>query len=808
MNPMVTMLTRSLRSLVRRPLYNGLLLVLLSLGLAAFGTVFVLVNATALRPLPFRDAERLVWLNTLEPTGQNATTQFALSPVQYLRWREAGALFDRVEVNTPTTPKLTGIGEPESLRGVAVSGGMMDLIGGRAALGRIILADDDVPGSDVVVLSHAYWMRRFGGDSAVLGSRLTIDDAPRTVIGVMEPSFTLLYREADVFTPVALTPEQKANAGARFLVGIARLRPGVSATQALEQLQANSAELAKEFPVYKSTQVQVRPLRTALLGQQRTAALLIFAAVMLLLLIAGANALNLAFADAIGRRIGTVTRLALGAPARDLISQRLGETMIVGLVAGGVAVLLGRATLAVLRSVNPGAFAGIGTVEFDLTASLVTILAALALSVAVAIPVALSEARGNVAELAGTLVRAVGNRVDRRRRSYLLTAQVAVTLVLLVGTAFLLRNVRSLLASSPGFEAVPVLVLPMTVSSQTYPTPPERANHVARILDAVRAVPGVASASTTQQRFVLAETMNSGFELQEFPAANGEARLAGIRHVTPELPRTMGMRVLTGRPIAADDRIDGPPVAMVSESFARAYMPGEDPVGKHIKRTSKGAPWMEIVGVVNDVKDAGLGYEAGPAFYVSYLQQNTPTARVILLVRAEGDPAALTRAVREAVWSVDPNQTIESASRLEQLLATSAARPRLQALVTGFFAGVALLLALVGIYVITLHDVMRQSREFGVRSALGASAGDLIRLTLRSSLAPVVAGTAFGAAAAIPAVIWVSRGLGTAFTGFTLSDIPVIAGTFLLLIAGTAAVALIAARRVTAIDPAIAMRAG
>jgi hypothetical protein len=345
------------------------------------------------------------------------------------------------------------------------------------------------------------------------------------------------------------------------------------------------------------------------------------------------------------------------------------------------------------------------------------------------------------------------------------------------------------------------------VSPQTYATPPERANHVARILEAVRAIPGVASASTTQQRFVLAETMNSGFELQEHPAPGEAARMAGIRHVTPDLAPTLGLQMMSGRAIEATDRIDGAPVAMVSESFARAYMPGEDPVGKHIRRTSKAAPWMEIVGVVKDVKDAGLGFEPGPAFYVSYLQQNTPTARVTLLVRTSGDPAALTRAVREAVWSVDPNQTIESVARLEDLLASSAARPRLQALVTGFFAGVALLLALIGIYVITLHDVLRQSREFGVRSALGASTRDLLRLSLRASLAPVVAGTAFGTAAAIPAVMWMSRSLGQAFTGFSLADIPVLSGTVLVMLGGTAAVALVAARRVTKVDPAVAMRA-
>jgi putative ABC transport system permease protein len=379
--------------------------------------------------------------------------------------------------------------------------------------------------------------------------------------------------------------------------------------------------------------------------------------------------------------------------------------------------------------------------------------------------------------------------------------------MLVCGTTFLLRNVRSLLSVSPGFEPSKVLVVPMTISPRTYPTPPERANQVARILEAVRALPGVRSASTIQSRFVLAESMNAPFDVQEVPDPNGQSPLANIRHTTPDLVKTLGMRLVRGRAIEESDRIDGPLVAMVNESFAKAYLPGVDPIGKHMRRASPPpGPWMEIIGVVADVMDAGLGNPVGPAFYVSYLQQSTPTARVTLLVRTAGEPAAQTRAVSDAIWSVDRNQIIESVSTMDDLLSNSAARPRFQALVTAFFSVVAMFLALVGIYIVTLHDVLNLSREFGVRAALGARTSDLLLLTLRGTLSPVAMGSVLGAIGVVPLVMWMNRSSVAGLTGFVARDVLLLLAVAAMLVGGAALVALIAGRRVARIDPAISMR--
>jgi putative ABC transport system permease protein len=819
---MLGRLGQAMRALRRRPLFNSLLFLLLTLGATAFGTVFVLVNATALRPLPFRDSDRLYSLATLEPTGPNRTTQFVLSMLQIRRWREGASAFDRIEAYTPTNPKLTGDGEPESLRGAALTGGLMELMGGTATLGRIFRQDEDLAGSDAVILSHGYWQRRFGGDSTVLGTRLTIDDVPRTVIGVMPASFTLFFRDADVFTPLALTPQQAASPTLRILPGIGHLREGATVEEAATQLKAVNASLAVEFPrVFPSSVAVITPLRQALLGTQRSTVYLLLGAVVMLFLIACANALNLTFADAVARRTATMTRLALGATRGHIAAIRVTETLIVGLISGALAVVFGMGTLALLKSVNTGAFAGMGTVDFEPSSIIATIAIAVVSAGVISMVVAAGESRVSVSELAGSVAKSVGNRTDRRRRSVLLAAQVAVTLILVCGTALLLRNVQALLATSPGFQPSNVLVAPMTISTQLYPTPPEKANHVQKILDAVRGVPGVKFASTIQSRFVLAEAMNAPFDVQEFPSPTGQSALSNIRHSTPDLTKTLGMRIVQGRMFDETDRIDGPPVVVVNEAFAKAYLPGGEPVGKHMRRASNPpGPWMEVIGVVNDVMDAGLGYQIGPAFYVSYLQQNTPTARVTLLVRTEGEPTAQARGIKNAVWSVDPNQIIESVSSMDNLLSVSAAQPKFQALVTAFFAVVALILALVGIYVVTLHDVLQLAREFGVRSALGAGTGDLLRLAVRGSLRPVVIGAAIGALAVVPVVSLMGRVVSvtgaTAIAGVAnltvptirVGDVPILLGAALLLVGGAAFVALIAGRRVSRIDPAVAMRAG
>ncbi len=395
------------------------------------------------------------------------------------------------------------------------------------------------------------------------------------------------------------------------------------------------------------------------------------------------------------------------------------------------------------------------------------------------------------------------SRTDRRARDFLLAGQVAVTLTLLAAAGLLARNFYALLHQSPGFQAEHVLAVPMTISPVARPTPVDRANHVARMIEAVRAVPGVEAVSSTQTRFVLSETMQSAFELQEHPVDPAQLQAANIRHVTPDLVKALGMSVLRGRAIDENDRMDGAMVAMVSESFARSYFPGETAIGKHIHRGTNG-PWMEIIGIVDDVMDAGAGFPLGPTFYVAYAQQNTPTARVTLVVRTKSDPALMSHAIRDAIWSVDHSQVMEALIPLGDLMSRSAARPRFQTLATLAFGCMALLLVVVGIYVATLQEMFHRTRELAVRLALGARPTTLLWFAVRSSMRPVIAGTVGGMALTVPVIIWTHRMLADSAGA---ADAPVVLLVIAIMLAGAALAGAVGGRYVTQLDPRIAMTA-
>jgi predicted permease len=442
--------------------------------------------------------------------------------------------------------------------------------------------------------------------------------------------------------------------------------------------------------------------------------------------------------------------------------------------------------------------------SIDATVMLVAGLTAVLAGAVAGVPAGVSEARVGFDGLAGSATKSIGAAGERRRRDLLMGAQVALAVVLLTGAALLARNVTTLLSRPTGFTASGVTVVELTFSRTTYATKEQRAMHAQQLLDAVHAIPGVEAAATLQTRFVLNETMQTLFEIDGRPAEPGVQQIANIRHTTPEILRALRIRLLQGRGFALTDRIGSPPVAMVSASFAKHYWDAASPIGKRLRRASSNeSPWMEVVGVVDDVSDMGAGVDVAPTLYVSYLQQNTATARPTIIIRATGSPSALFPAIRRAIWSVDANQTIDSIKRLDDLMLRSAAQPRFAALVGLLFAGGALLLVLSGIYAVTLYSVLRRTRELGVRGALGARPIDLVSTAMGRSMRPVLAGTAVGIVVAIPAGSAMRRVL---VDGMSVHDAPLLGAVVAGLAVATAIAAYIPARRALAISPALAMR--
>ena len=572
---------RSARSLVRRPAFAALAVALFALGVAAITSVFAVVNHAMLRPLPYRDAEALFHLVGREPARSGALNRMPLGYSQFSRWRAETRAFADLEGFTPSTMKFLGSGNPEPVVGALVSAGFFELLGWQPAMGTTFSTDQELPRAGVVIISHGLWLRRFGGDPAIVGKAVNIDEAPCTIIGVMPADFTMPLQPADAWMPIPLDLKTQ-NLKARLIVGIGRLGPGYTEQQAQSELTDVTKILATERPdEYRYTTAYVTPLREAIFGNQRETLLILMIAGILLLAVAIVNVVSLCLGDAIATKTATMTRLALGADRSHIIRLRLVELLIIAIVGGGVGVLAARGGLAWLHTTAPDVVRG---ATFDWLVITVAAGAALLAALVAGVPTALQEAAFTVSGLAGTASKTTGGVRERRRRDGLLISQVALAVVMLVGASLLARNMLALLARPNGFRTENVAVAELTFSPTKYATTSLRAQYAARLIDAVKTVPGVSAAATIQTRFVLGESMLTLFEVEGRPTPPGAQQYVNIRHVTPEVHTVLGMRVQRGRAFAESDRADAPPVALVSESFARQYWPGEDPIGRRVRR--------------------------------------------------------------------------------------------------------------------------------------------------------------------------------------------------------------------------------
>ncbi|MFN8582871.1 MAG: ABC transporter permease [Gemmatimonadaceae bacterium] len=793
--------SQSVRSLIQRPTFSGLSVLLLSLSVAAVTAIFAVIDTAILRPLPYRDAEALHQLFSTEPVTRDSTQSLAVSAWQLELWRDQSRAFSGVEGYTPSNMKLLGLGDPQSINGAFVSAGLFDLLGWAPRVGRSFRRDEEAVTPTVAVISYGLWERNFGRDPRVVGRTLNMNDLPLVVVGILPEGFALFSQPADLFVPMAIGTSQH-QVRTRTIAAYGRLKPGVTIEQGTADLVSINRTLAAEMPDdYRATGASVVPIREALYGAQRGGLIVLGIAVLVLVAIGAVNLLSLSLADSVARRSTILVRLALGARPRVIARHRLMDMVVLAVVASGIGLAVGWGVLAALRTIGPDTAVALGSVSG--TVVIVAVLVAGTVGVVAALPTALLEARLRIVSSGGVAARSTSSREERLVRNVLLGSQATMAVILLVAAGLFGRNVRHLMARPTGLRPANVAVVEMTLSRQKYETKEARAQYVERLLEAVGAVPGVAAVATDQTRFRLNETMQSSVEVEGSPADLGLQQVTQIRHTTPALFDVLGIRLQRGRAISAQDRAETPLVAVVSESFARQYLGGaQQALGRRIRR--KNAPWMEVVGIVDDVADAGLGVSLGPTMYVSYLQQNTPTARVSLLVRGRSAVTALFPSIRRAVQTVDVEQPIDAMDLVEQRLLRSAAQPRFQSLVSTLFAAAALGLVLAGIYAMTLFGVVRRTRELGVRSALGAAPGTLVRETLAQAMAPVVVGIVVGTAIAIPAARAMQQLLKE---GLTSGDAPLFAALALAFATVAAAAAWIPARRSLRVPPSEALRA-
>jgi putative ABC transport system permease protein len=795
------------RSLVRRPAYLGACVVTLGLVIGANAAIFAVVNATLLRPVPFTAGERTLAIYLNPPGTSEVRHRNPLHPIDLVRFREESRAFSRFEAFTPREKALTGGDEPEVVKGALVTHGFFEMMGVAPRLGRPFGAEEDQPQSGVAILSHGMWQRRFAGDPAVIGSRIVLDGLPHEVVGVMPPDFPPPFLDAEVFTPFGITNAfvaDPANNLSTYVVTMGELREGATLQQARAEIDAMTRQLAQEFPrTHGGWSGGAWPVREYLYGEVRLAVIVLMCATGAVLLIACANIANLTLAQALGRRSELALRLALGASRGDLIRLQAIESVLVSGMGAALGLALAHAAVPALLALSPDSRNTLGDVAIDWRVQAFTVLlAVLAALLAGILPAARVVRSDAIATLAEGSRRAAGSRTDQRLRRILLAAQTALCLALLVAGGVLLRSFERLSHVSPGFDATHVLTAQLRLPASAYATSEQRAQTVQRILDSIRAVPGVTAASTTQNLFQPGFAFQTVFDVEHKPTANGQQHTSHFRRISPDYFKVMRIRLRAGRAFREADTAEAPPVVVVSQQLAERHWPGEDPIGRRVRRGSQGR-WATVIGVVDDVSDVGLQQAPEGTLYQAYAQNNPPTVPISLVIRTTADPVSLVNAVRAAVFAVDPDLPIHRVAALESFLSDSLKPQRFRATVLMLLAGLGLLLAAVGIYGVTARGVVERTREFGVRVALGSQPADVVRLVIAQALQAVGVGTVAG----ITGGVWLSGVLSRVLTSVVEPDVVTGATAAAVLLSTATLAAAVPAVRVLSLDPVEALRA-
>ena len=800
---MMQHLTIALRMLLKRPGLTAGRVFTVTIVVTAVGAVFTVANATFLRPLPFPHADRILRLYLQPPGSSDFTDANPLSPLQLDRYRERITALEKIEGIWSGERALTGDGEADAVPAGRVSAGFFSLFGGALHAGRVFTEAEVAADEKVVVLSHALWTRRYGGDATALGRTVVLDGEPHVIIGVMRPDFEPAFVPTQLWTPLS-TRNPIARTALTSVVSFGLLPAGASYTQVKGEIDRVFGDLADENPtLLKGWSAGARSMREAQFGAQGPAVLMLLAAVAALGLIAIANLANLTLADVIYRRADFAVKAALGASRAELAAGETAQAvMLAG--AGGAAGLIGAswlvpALLALDRSYRIAASQATIDWRVALAAFAVATIVMLA---AVAVPVLRLAGPGLASDVSAGSRRAIGGPGARRVRVALVIAQTALALVLLsAGTQVVLALSRAA-RLDPGFDHANVVSGQLRLSANLFPTEGDRARFVDRVLTQLRATPGVVEAGTTLNSFTVNNFFTTLARIEDRASADGQPYTVQYRRISPGYLEAMRIPVVRGRAFDARDKIDAPLVAVVSRGFARRFWGDGDPIGRRIQRGVNTKAWITIVGVVGDVRDVGLNLDASDVLYTPYYQGSNAAAPVGLVVRTAGDPRGMIGAVKNAIWQVDVNQPLANVVTLEGFLSDSLGSYRFRAMLIAACGGIGLLLAVIGTYGVTARSVVERTREVGIRLALGGSPARVWWTVAWSSVRAVAAGALAGVVASMVAGAGLAALLPDVGGGIWKPAAACAAG----LVAVGAVAAMIAARGAVAVDPLIALK--
>ncbi len=784
----------ALRTLRTNPAFTIVALLTLALGIAANTAIFSVVNAVLLRPLPYKDPERLVFIWGSNPRiGREEA-----SLPDFLDWRSQSTVFEGVAGLAPRSFTFTTKEGTDRIIGFGVTANFFSVVGVEPVLGRSFRQEEDRPGGDrVVILSHGFWERRLGADSKMLGTSLTLSGETYTVVGILPRSFRA-PNDPELWTPMALDP---ARFGRRsdFVIVIARLKNGVSLRTAQVEMTTIAQRLQQQYPQTNTLwTAEVVPLHAHLVRDIRLPLLLLLGAVGFVLLIACANVANLMLARAAVRRREIAVRAALGAGRARLIRQLLTESVVLAVAGGLLGTILAAwgisGLLAAAPSDLPRIDVTIDRVVFGFTLG-VSLLTGLLFGLAPA----LKASKLDLTEsLKDDSRGSIGGR-GARLRTALVAAEIALSVVLLVGAGLLIRSFWRLQAVPSGFRADNVLTLRLVQASTRYSEPVQFAQFYAQVLERVEGLPGVRAAGFINAVPLSGSNTNFGFAIEgRPPQPPGQNLTADFRVASPDYFRVMGIPLLKGRSFTAQDHTQASRVALINEATARRHFPDQNPLGQSIR--IDGPPRL-IVGVVGNVKHASLASDMEADIYVPY-QQAGRVRSLTVVVRTEGDPIQLAGAIRREVQALDKEVPVFSVRTMQAVVEASLAQRRFIMTLLAIFAVLALILAAVGIYSVVSYVVTQRTREFGVRLALGASRSDVARLVLRQGLGVVAVGVAIGLAAAAG----LTRVMGTMLFDVRPTDAATFVGVPALLAIAALVASYLPARRAAKVDPIVALR--
>jgi putative ABC transport system permease protein len=792
------------RMLVKSPGFLAVAVLTLALGIGANTAIFSVINAILLRPLPYDESDRLMILT--EWSEQVPEMSFSVANLKDVR--DQNSVFETLVGYNGTSLILTGeSGEAERVNARQVTSGLFATLRKTPVVGRAFTPEEDKPGAErVVLLGEGFWERRFGRDPKVVGRTLSLSGETFTVIGVMPKTLHGSWKTIDAFTPLLRLEDRiggenrRGNHPGIYVIG--RLKPGVTVERARADVVGIAKRLAEQYPNSNARQsMTLLPLLELFVGELRPALMLLLGAVAFVLLIACANVANLLLARAAGRQKEIAVRMALGARRGRLVRQLLTESVLLSLAGGALGVLFALWGLRVLVASLPANVPRADEIHLDGTVLAFTAGIALLTGLVFGLAPAFKIATADVHEPLKEGGRGTVGAGHHRLRNTLVVAEISLALVLLVGAGLLLRSFYRVLQADGGFRPDGVLTAGVPLPQARFDDHAKRAAFLERVLETVRALPGVQAASATMP---LLGGWQSSFSVEGKPEPPpGQRPSADIARVGTDYFRVMGVRLLEGRAFADRDRVDAPLVCMVDETFVAKHFPGESALGKRLKfggLQDTDNKWMEVVGVVAHVKNYGVDQDSRVEMYLPYLQSSV--SALTLVVRTEGDPGRLAAGVRAAVTAADPGLPVFSVRTLEELMAERTAERRLSVLLISVFAGLALLLAAVGIYGVMSYAVAQQTQEIGIRMALGAERDHILRMVMRHGTLLSFLGIGIGLAVASGLARLISSLLfqTSATDPPTFSAVPILLGAVALL------ACYLPARRATRVDPMVALR--